>query len=58
MVGNVTQGRQSTRAVIVEFGEEDVPLAVLSRKLKTKASKKVDAVKLSREDCPNPILPS
>ena len=58
MGGNVTQGGHPMRAVIVESVEDDVPLAVLSRKLQTKGFKKVDALKLSREGCPNPILPS
>ena len=54
----MTQGRQPKRTVIVVSGEEDVRLAVLSRNLKAKGSKKVDALKLSPDGCPNPIHPS
>ena len=42
--GNLTQGRQPLRALIVESGEKDVPLAVLSRKWNKKESRETDAL--------------
>ena len=58
MFAKLTQGRKSIRAFIAGLEEEDVILAVLSRRLKTKESKKVDALRLSHEGCSNRIPPS
>ena len=55
MIANLTQGTQSMGGVIPESGEEEVPLAVLSRQLKKKVTKQVEALRLSGEGCPNPI---
>ena len=60
VVGNVTQGRQPMELSLLsrERKMEEVPLAALSRKLKTKVSKKVDSLRFSRECCPNSIIPN
>ena len=58
MIANLTRGIQSMGGVIAESGEEEVPLAVLSRQLKKKVSKQVNAFRLSGECCPNLIPPS
>ena len=58
LIAKMTQGTQSMGGVLVESGEEDVPLAVLLRQLKTKSSKQVNAFKLSDECRPDPIPPT
>ena len=55
MVANLTHARQPRRAVTTESGEEDVLLAVLSRKLKTKDVKEVEPFKFSRDGRTHPI---
>ena len=54
-VPNLTQWTKAIGVVGAELGEKDVPLAVLSRKLKRKESKKINQSKLSSEGHSNPI---
>ena len=54
MIVNLTRRTQSIGTVIAESVEDDMLLAVLSRKLKTKDSTQADAFMFSCEGRPNP----
>ena len=58
MITNLTQGTKPMEVVNTESGEGDVPLIVLSRKMKMQESKKVNPFRLSRKIRPNAVPPS